>query len=500
MKRMLCLFLSALLMMSLAGTATAQDKKIKDTIVFAQSADATSLDPHEIVNLRSFGVYSNIYEGLLALDVEGNVVPALATKWEQVDEKTFRFTLRDGVLFHNGKKLTSEDVKFSFERMINSKIVSTYVSFLESVEVVDELTFIMHMKIPYSQLMITLTIPCCTIVSKKAVEDAGESFSRNPVGTGPYKFVEWRESESITLTAYENYWGDAAKTKNLIMRVIPEGSQRSIMLETGEVDVGYDILANDAKRMLDDPNLVLLHEVGQRFSVVYFKANSKGPIGNPAVRRALEYAIDKDVLVDAVVYGFGQSGSLYCTPNTNGYNAEKDLVEFNPDKAKQLLTEAGYPNGFKLGIYTQEGQVYVEIAQILQAQLHDIGIESDIVTLENNTLNQKVYDGEEIEMRISFYNNLAGDLDFVITKLATDAYGTTYFNEEVDKLRESARAAFVDTERAAIYDQFLDLMSNDKPWMTLYYEQNLVGVGKNVDMFVMSPIGAHQYKNVVVYE
>lgn len=500
MKKLLCLFLSALLMLSIVGTATAQDRKTKDTIVFAQSADATSLDPHEIVNLRSFGVYSNIYEGLVALDAEGKVVPALATEWEQIDEKSFRFKLRDDVLFHNGEKLTSEDVKFSFERMINSKIVSTYVSFLDSIEVVDELTFIMHCKIPYSQLMITLTIPCCTIVSKKAVEEFGEAYGRNPVGTGPYKFVEWRESESITLTANENYWGEAARTKNLMMRVIPEGSQRSIMLETGEVDVGYEILANDARRMVDDPNLVLLHEVGQRFSVVYFKANSQGPIGNPAVRRALEYAIDKDELVDAVVYGFGQSGSLYGTPKTNGYNAAKDMVEFNPEKAKELLAEAGYPDGLKLGIYTQEGQVYVEIAQILQAQLHDIGIEADIITLENNTLNQKVYDGEEIEMRISFYNNLAGDLDFAITKLATDAYGTTYFNEEVDKLREEARAAFDDAERAAVYDKFLDLMAVDKPWMTLYYEQNLVGVSKNVDGFVMSPIGAHQYKNVVVYE
>ena len=500
MKKMLCFFLSLLLMLSVIGTTTAQDRKTKDTIVFAQSADATSLDPHAIVNIRSFGVYSNIYEGLVALDADGKVVPALATEWEQIDDKSFRFTLRDDVFFHNGEKLTSEDVKFSFERMVNSKIVSTYVSFLESVEVVDELNFIMHMKIPYSQLMITLTIPCCTIVSKKAVEESGEAFGRNPVGTGPYKFVEWSESESITLTANENYWGEKAKTQNLVMRVVPEGSQRSIMLETGEIDVGYDIRANDAKRMLDEPNLTLLHEVGQRFSVVYYKANSVGPIGNPAVRRALEYAIDKDELMEAVVYGFGQSGSLYCTPNTNGYNAEKDIVEFNPEKAKQLLSEAGYPEGFKLGLYTQEGQVYVEIAQILQSQLYDIGIEADIVTLENNTLNQKVYDGEEIEMRISFYNNLAGDLDFAITKLATDAYGTTYFNEEVDKLREKARAAFDDAERAAIYDKFLDLMASDKPWLTLYYEQNLVGLSNNVDGFVMSPIGAHQYKNVVVYE
>lgn len=474
------------------------ETELKDTIVFAQSADATSLDPHAIVNMRSFDVYCNMFEGLVALDENNEIIPALAESWETIDDKAMRFHLRKDVKFHDGSTVTAEDVKFSFERMINSSIVSTYVSFLESVEIEDENTVVLHCSEPYSQMLITLTIPCCAIVPKAIVEQDETAFGKNPVGTGPYKLVEWKEAEEITLTAFDGYWGEPAKTKNLMMRVIPEGAQRTIMLETGEVDVAYDILANDAARIEEDDKLNLLHEVGQKFAVVYFKANSKGPIGNAKVREAIQYAVNKEELMQAIISGYGRAGQLYATPNTFGYDDSKDKYEYNVEKAKSMLADAGYPSGFNLAIYTTEEQTYVETAQILQAQLQEVGINATITTLEQNTLNQKVYDGEEIEMRVNFYNNLAGDMDFVMSKLVTSAYGQTYFNDQVDKLLLKARAEFDDTARKKVYGEFLDLMAQDMPWMTLYYEENRVGASKSVQDFTMNNIGAYQYKNVTI--
>ncbi|MEG0963364.1 MAG: ABC transporter substrate-binding protein [Lachnospiraceae bacterium] len=483
-----------------SGAAVESGGKLKDTIVFAQSADVTSLDPHAIVNMRSFDVYGNIFEGLVDLDEKNQIVPALAESWERIDDKAMRFKLRQGVKFHDGSTMTAEDVKYSFERMINSKIVSTYVGFLESVEIEDENTVILHCSEPYSQMLITLTIPCCAIVPKAIVEADEEGFGKKPIGTGPYKFTEWKESESVTMQAFNDYWGEPAKTTNLIMKVVPEGSPRTIMLETGEIDVAYDVLANDASRIEEDKNLELMHQVGQKFSVIYFKADSKSPVGNPKVRQAIQYAVNKEELLQAIKAGYGQLGQLYATPNTVGYDAAKDGSEYNQEKAKQLLTEAGYPNGFDLSIYTTEGQSYVETAQILQAQLQEVGINSTITTLEQNTLNQKVYDGEDIQMRINFYNNLAGDMDFVMSKLVTSAYGQTYFNDEVDKLQLKARAEFDDTKKNAVYGEFLDLMAQDMPWMTLYYEENLVGVSNKIQNFTMSNIGAYKYKNVTITE
>lgn len=480
------------------GAGKGQVEGIKDTIVFAQSADATSLDPHAIVNLRSFDVYGNIFEGLVATDENGQVVPALAESWERIDDTAMRFKLREGVKFHDGNPVTAEDVKFSFERMINSKIVSTYVSFLESVEIEDENTVVLHCSEPYSQILITLTIPCCAIVPKALVEQDEEGFGKKPVGTGPYRFVEWKEAESITLTANEEYWGEPAKTKNVIMRVVPEGAQRTIMLETGEVDIAYDVLANDASRIEGDDKLNLLHQVGQKFAVVYFKADSAGPVGNAKVRQAIEYAVNKEELMQAIISGYGQVGQLYATPNTFGYDSTRDKSEYSADKAKTLLAEAGYPDGFDLAIYTTEAQTYVETAQILQAQLQEVGINATITTLEQNTLNQKVYDGEEIEMRVNFYNNLAGDMDFVMSKLVTGAYGQTYFNDQVDTLQLKARAEFDDEARKEVYGEFLDLMEEDKPWMTLYYEENLVGASKNVQNFIMNSAGSHKFKDVTI--
>lgn len=474
--------------------------KLRDTIVFAQSADATSLDPQAIVNMRSFDVYANMFDGLVALDENNKVIPALAESWEKIDDKSMRFKLRQGVKFHDGSTMTAEDVKFSFERMINSKIVSTYVSFLESVEIEDENTVVLKCSEPYAQMLITLTIPCCAIVPKAVVEADETGFAQKPVGTGPYKFVEWKESESITMEAFDGYWGQPAKTKNLVMKVIPEGAQRTIMLETGEIDVAYDVLANDAARIEENGDLTLLHQVGQKFGVVYFKANSKGPVGDPRVRQAIEYAVNKEELMQAILAGYGQVGKLYATPMTAGYDAAGDGSEYSVDKAKALMTEAGYPDGFDLAIYTTEAQTYVEIAQILQSQLQEVGINATITTLEQNTLNQKVYDGEEIEMRINFYNSLTGDMDFVMSKLVTTAYGQTYFNEKVDEIQKRAKAEFDDAKRNEIYGEFLDLMAKDMPWMTLYYEENLVGINKKVQDFSMSSISAYKYQNVTMSE
>lgn len=512
-RQMIALALSVMMAATLVSGCGGGDKKSteaslkpaegngqKDTIIFAQSADATSLDPQAIVNMRSFDVYCNIFDGLVALDENNEVAPALAESWERIDDKAVRFKLRKGAKFHDGSEMTAEDVKYSFERMIDSKIVSTYLSFLETVEVEDDYTVVLHCSEPYAQILITLTIPCCAIVPKAIVEADEDGFAKNPVGTGPYKFVEWKDSESITMTAFDDYWGQPAKTKNLVMKVVPEGAQRTIMLETGEVDVAYDVLANDAARIEENEKLELLHKVGQKFALVYFKADSQGPIGNPKVRQAIQYAVDKEELMQAIVSGYGQAGQLYATPNTVGYDPSKDGSEYNLEKAKALLKEAGYPDGFELAIYTTEGQTYVEIAQILQAQLQEVGINATVTTLEQNTLNQKVYDGEEIELRINFYNNLAGDMDFVMAKLATSAYGQTYFNSQVDALQLKARAEFDDTSRKAVYGEFLDLMAEDMPWMTLYYEENLVGISNKVQNFEMSNISAYSYKNVIVSE
>lgn len=223
------------------------ETKVKDTLVVAVAEDATSLDPQAIVNQKSFSVYCNMYENLVRYNAETKEIePCLATEWKQVDDVTYHFKLREGVKFHDGNTMTAEDVIFSFDRAKESGVVSTYLSFIDSVEADGDYAVTMHISTPYAQIYQALSNPSAVIVSKDAVEKYGDDFAKNPVGTGAYKFVEWKPADSITLTAFEDYWGEPAKTKNVEIKVIPEGSQRTIMLENGEVDIAAAIRPNDA--------------------------------------------------------------------------------------------------------------------------------------------------------------------------------------------------------------------------------------------------------------
>lgn len=486
-----------------AGTSETAGVKTKDTLVVAVAEDVTSLDPQAIVNQKSFSVYCNMYENLVRYNAETKEVePCLATEWEQVDDVTYHFKLREGVKFHDGNTMTAEDVIFSFKRAKESGVVSTYLSFIESVEADGDYAVTMHISSPYAQIYQALSNPSAVVVSKAAVEKYGDDFAKNPVGTGAYKLVEWKAADSITLTAFEDYWGEPAKTKNVEIKVIPEGSQRTIMLENGEVDIASAVLPNDASRVEENEDLVMMHETGYKCSLIYFKCDSqKWPIGNKLVRQAFQYAINKQEIVDSVAYGYGQVGNLYSTPLTAGYNADKDgLYSYDPEKAKALLAEAGYPDGFEMDFYCETSQTYTEIATILQAQLAEVGIKLNVITMESNTINERFYSGEELPNRMGFYNNLCGDVESLMQKLIPGAYGQVYFNDEIEALMLESRSKTDVAERQAVYDKFWDIMNEDVPWITLYYEQMMFGTSKNVEGFKLNPVGANQYKTVTVYE
>lgn len=482
------------------GSAASGSGTPKDTLVIAKDEDVTSLDPQAIVNQKSFSVYCNLYEGLVRYNSTTNEVePCLATDWTKVDDTTYHFNLRQGVKFHDGNTMTSQDVVFSFERALDSGVVSTYLSFIDSVEADGDYAITMHTKVPYAQILMALTNPSAVVVSKAAVEKYGDDFAKNPVGTGPYKLEEWKAADSISLTAFDDYWGGTAKTKNVIFKVIPEGSQRTIMLENGEADIACAVLPNDASRVEEDNNLTLIHDAGYKCMLLYFKCDSSTPVGNNLVRQAIQYAINKQEIVDAVIDGYGQVGSLYATPLTVGYNADKDKGDlYDPEKAKSLLAEAGYPDGFDLDLYCSSGQTYEEISTILQSQLAEVGINLNVIVMESNTINEKFYNGDEVPIRMGFYNNLCGDTDLVMQKLLPDAYGQVYFNDQVDTLMNEARSEADATQRQAVYDQFWDIMAEDMPWLTVYYEETIMGLSNNVQGFVLNPVGATMYNNVVV--
>ena len=227
----------------------------KDTLVWVQSADVTSLDPHVGKETPAVTVTCQIFDTLLTMGENNQPAPLLAESYEQVDEKTWTFKLRQDVKFHDGESMTAEDVVFSINRARESNYVSYVVDAISDITADDDYTVTITTKEPYAPLLASLTVPFTAIVPKHAVEADEEAFTMHPIGTGAYKFVEWKQGEYVKLEANDEYFQGAPKTKYLQMKVVPEASQRVISVETGEADLAYNISANDTKRVEEYENM-----------------------------------------------------------------------------------------------------------------------------------------------------------------------------------------------------------------------------------------------------
>lgn len=502
-KRTLSLFTAAIICLSLAGCGGGSGKEgaAKDTLTVLKNEDVTSLDPGKAMNQRSFSIYSQMFEGLVKYNPDTKKIdPCLATDWKQIDDTTWHFNLRKGVKFHDGTTMTSKDVVYSLMRYAKSPVVSTYMDWVADIQPDGDYAVTIKTKKPYATLISCLTYPVAVIFPQGYFEKVGESgFGQKPVGTGPYKFVKRAESDSIAMERFDEYWGDKAKTKNLVFKIIPEGSQRTVMLQNGEADIVTDVITSDAASIAQNDKLSLLKANSNKYYSLMFKCNSKTPIKDPKVRQAIAYAIDKKPLVDVVMNGYGQVGSLLVTPTVKGYDKAKDQGNlYNETKAKELLKEAGYPNGFEIEMYVRSGQPYEELTTVVQDQLKKVGINVKQIVMDSNKIQEKLFAGDEVPIEIGFLNNITGDTDFIMQKLLPTTYGQTYFNDEMTVLINKARSEKTEEGRNKVYDEYFDLMAKDNSQISLFYEQMLIGMGKHVKGFKPNPLGAHQFSTVSV--
>lgn len=502
-KALLSCVVALMLFVPVAVGTAASGKTAKDTIVFAQGSDLTSLDPHIGKQLRAFAVTCNMFEQLVKFDKNMKISPSLAESWTKLSSTEIKFKIRKDVKWHNGDRLTAEDVKYSFERMQKTPVVANNISFLDSVTLVDPYTVILKAKYPYAPMLAALTTPVCAIVPKKIVEADPAKFALNPVGTGPYKFVEWKPDNYCKLEAFDGYWGEKAKTKYLVMKVVPESTQRSIMLETGEIDVAYDIPPNDVSRIEKGKTVALLKGESMKAISLNLNTKSKGPASNKLVRQAIAYAIDKEAIVAGVLNNLGQAGSLPVPPAAFGYTDKVQGPSYDVKKAKALLKEAGFEKGFTFTVWVEEDQTFIEICTVIQNQLLDVGINLKIEVMKQATMQNAIMKNQDFDMALSYYNNLVGDADYNLfsnfdpSSMSNYAH---YNNPEVTNLIVKSREQTDDDARLAIFEKIYPILMDDCPMITLYYETMRVGVSKKLEGLTLSNIGAHKYQNVVVWK
>lgn len=473
MKRLAGLICALLLVLGASDAWAA-----KDTLIVANPADAKTLDPHATMDSVSNIAMRQIYESLVMLNGKGDFVPMMAEKWEKLpDNKGYKFFLRKGVQFHNGAEMTADDVVFSFQRATGPhsalKSLAGYID-PKGIEKVDDYTVILRTSQPVgSAFLASMNHPWASILNRKAVEAAGEDYGMNPVGTGKYKLVSWTKGDKMAFERFDGYYGENAKIKNLVLRTVVEGASRTIELESGAVHVVQDLPSVDIKRVENNKKLRVEMLPGQRLFYLGFDV-TKPPYSDVRVRQAMNIAVNRSGILKAIYRGYGEVAT---GPISSAvlYNKTKETPAPPIDiaKAKKLLADAGFPNGFSGEIICGDRSDIRGIGAILQENLKQIGIDMKIKVFEWGTFIDAAREPKHEPFVLNWWGG-APALDptfFLVTAFHSASPSNTnmyyYKNKELDALLDEGAAMNNGPERQAIYSKAQDILNTDLPWISL---------------------------------
>jgi peptide/nickel transport system substrate-binding protein len=501
MKRRNWIFLALLVLVPAILFAQGSQKTAKkDILIVAMPADASTLDANGKNDNASINVRRQIFETLLTYNEDMELVPLLAESYKWEGDKVIIFSIRKNVVFHNGDTLKASDVKFSMERAARMKYASNQLGVvdLDACTVVDEYTYKMVLKMPFAPMLANVTVPALSIVSEKAVKSLNDDMTEKPVGTGPYKLSSWNRGDRLELVKFDKYWGKAAGVQKIIYRIISESTSRAIEVETGGVDLSYDITPIDYKNLKTNKSVVIARDMGLRTDYVGFNC-SKAPFNDARIRQALTYALDTKAIVDAVYMGTNQPGRGMIAPTVWGYSNDIQLLKYNPAKAKELLAQAGFPNGLKTTIWTNDTQVRIDIAEIMQSELKKVGVEANVQVVEWGTY-LKMIEDKSLDIFILGISAPTGDGDALYNQFQSQSHfsgNTAHFkNATVDALLQATREKTDRKQRFAAIQKVHQEIVNLAPWVPIAHVEYITAMRANVVGFRNHPSGVHYLGDV----
>ncbi|MBI4278749.1 MAG: hypothetical protein HY660_09860 [Armatimonadetes bacterium] len=471
----IALLAAAFLVVSLGASARAQRGPIR--VVVALNGEPATLDGHDMLaHEREF--FPQVYDKLVEFNERAQVVPQLATSWTFTpDGKVYTFKLRQGVKFHDGTPVTSDGVKRAFDRLMNpeNRLPRRAVfSMLERVEVVDLYTVRFILKEPFGAFLATLANPSASIVNPYVAERLGrDRFKATPSGSGPFRFAEWTSGNRIVLRKVPDHWESATNNiDEIVFRFVPEENARAVGLETGELDVVLVLPPAEAVRLRGNPKIQVINAPLARIQGLYVNMRKK-PFSELKVRHAMAHAIDKKAIVDNFLRGFGRVADSPLPQGVWPYKAQK-VYDFDLERAKKLMAEAGYAGGFRatmwvpVGTYTASQQ----ISEALAGMLKKINIDLKLDIRESAQWLSELRTRGVDEMSYYGWGNQSGDADyslrtnFLSTLFAPQCCNRQFYrNPEVDALLMKGASAVDPRERRQAYEKVQELLWQEQPWV-----------------------------------
>ena len=478
------------------------------TLVVGLVAEPVNLDPPQVTDLNSNRVGRRIVETLVTFPEESTqIVPGLAESWTiSKDGLQYTFKLRRGITFHDGTPLNAEAVKFSIERQINPShpayklgkypFANFFFGNVKAVEVLSEERVAFLLNEARASFIAVLAQGAASIVSPTAVMKWGPDYPTHPVGTGPFRFASWDRGQRVVLEKNPTYWKYPVKVERVIYRPIVEDQARLTELLTGTLDVIVGVPADFVSQLEQNAKITLLKQVGAH--VWYLGMNNqKKPFDDKRVRQALNYAVNKDAIVKDVLKGTGAASRGPVLPGTWGADPALKAYPYDPERAKKLLAEAGYPSGFSTTLWVPESgsgmQAPVAMSTVMQSNLKAVGVNVSLQTMEWGAYLAKLRTKEQELFALSW---MAGteDPDMVMYPLLHSSQWTPvgpnralYKNARFDTLLQQARLTTDQAKRAQLYREAQRVLVDDAPWVFVDHEIQIAALSKRVQGFKLHP-------------
>ena len=505
MKRLVVvLSISLVLLITVVGFGVAES-----VLRVAWMSEPKTLDPVGPSDNPTLWALHNVHDCLVRVSDDSTYIePDLAELWEISDDLlTYTFHLRKGITFHNGKEVTAKDVVFSLERTRDPEQCPYSDMFkpIEEIVAVDKYTVEIRLSAPYAPILADLAMFNAAIIPEEYFLAVGgtQEFGRHPIGAGPFKFEYWKPGEEIMFSKFEDYWREGQpKVDKLVYHIMPDATSRSLAVRDGSVDVAVYVPYGEIRVLEADPNVKVSVDTIWRHDFVKINCGIE-PFTDVKVRQALNYAVNKQGIIDSVLFGYGEIAPSYMPPVVY-FNDELDPYPYDPEKAKQLLKEAGYEEGFKTSILASAGEpMMVSIATILQQNLRDVGIDATIEKVEEGTRWDRLIT-REYELSTDYYTSdiLDDDLltDFGISYAGNQAYFSDYHNPRVEELYALGRVTLDEGARRDIYYEIQRLAHEDAAQIFLTTTPNPTAMRTNVYGFLVPANDFYRWEYVWIEE